>query len=105
MNEKKSGTKSRLLSAKPAQDALDEAKNTVALVFGDHGWQLGEHNLWSKMSMFEAATRVPFIVRAPWMTGENSLFPTVFNAENPHVTNSGQTQGKLKNENAVFSYG
>ena len=49
-------------------DALDVTNDTVALMFGDHGWQLGEHNLWAKMTMFEAATRVPFIVRAPWMT-------------------------------------
>ena len=52
-------------------DTLDElqvAKKTIIVVFGDHGWQLGEHDLWAKMSMFEAATHIPFIMRAPWMT-------------------------------------
>ena len=52
-------------------DTLDElqvAAETVVVVFGDHGWQLGEHDLWAKMSMFEAATHIPFIMRAPWMT-------------------------------------
>ena len=52
-------------------DTLDElqvAEKTIVVVFGDHGWQLGEHDLWAKMSMFEAATHIPFIMRAPWMT-------------------------------------
>ena len=31
------------------------------------GQQLGEHNLWEKMSIFEAATRVPLLVRTPWL--------------------------------------
>jgi arylsulfatase A-like enzyme len=44
---------------------LTRRRPTAAL--GSHGWQLGEHDLWAKMSMFEAATHIPFIMRAPWM--------------------------------------
>ncbi|CAM9478054.1 unnamed protein product [Phaeothamnion confervicola] len=40
-------------------------RNTVVAVFGDHGYTLGEWGLWEKHTMFEAATRVPLILRVP----------------------------------------
>jgi choline-sulfatase len=40
-------------------------KNTIVVLWGDHGWKLGEHNSWCKMTNFEIDTRVPLIVRAP----------------------------------------
>lgn len=49
-------------------DALDRtglAANTVVVLWGDHGWQLGDHGLWHKHTNFEQATRAPLIVAAP----------------------------------------
>lgn len=49
-------------------DALNRQgldKNTIVVLWGDHGWKLGEHNSWCKMTNFEIDTRVPLIVRAP----------------------------------------
>jgi len=39
----------------------------VVTLHSDHGWSLGEHGEWQKFSNFEHGTRVPLIVRAPWL--------------------------------------
>lgn len=39
--------------------------NTIIVVVGDHGWKLGEHDMWGKHTNFELDTRVPLIVRVP----------------------------------------
>lgn len=43
------------------------ADNTVVIFTADHGDMLGERGLWYKMSYFENACRIPFIVRTPEM--------------------------------------
>ncbi|MNX97556.1 Arylsulfatase [compost metagenome] len=48
-----------------ALDSLGLSKNTIIVLWGDHGWHLGDHNLWCKHSNFEQATRSPLIVSAP----------------------------------------
>lgn len=42
---------------------LDE--NTIIVLTGDHGYQLGEHGLWAKQTLFEGANHVPLIIAAP----------------------------------------
>lgn len=39
--------------------------DTIVLLTGDHGYQLGEHGLWAKQTLFEEGTRVPIIITAP----------------------------------------
>ncbi len=39
--------------------------NTIVVLWGDHGWKLGEHQSWCKMTNYEIDTRVPLLVVAP----------------------------------------
>ena len=45
--------------------ALEESQqmeNTLIVFFGDHGYHLGEHNWWNKVTVFEKGTNAPFIM-------------------------------------------
>lgn len=46
-------------------DELDLADDTIVVLWGDHGWKLGEHRSWGKMTNYEIDTRAPLILRAP----------------------------------------
>jgi len=47
-------------------EILGLKNNTIVVFWGDHGWQLGEHGEWCKMTNFEVATHAPLIFRVPW---------------------------------------
>ena len=46
-------------------DRLKIADNTIVVLWGDHGWKLGEHASWCKHTNFEDDAHAPLIVRAP----------------------------------------
>jgi len=50
-------------------DNLGLRDDTVVVLWGDHGWQLGEHGLWCKHCNFETSLHSPLIVRAPGIKG------------------------------------
>ncbi|MDP3070369.1 MAG: sulfatase [Opitutaceae bacterium] len=50
-------------------DALGLSDNTIVVLWGDHGWHLGEYGIWGKATNYEIATRIPLIIRAPGLAG------------------------------------
>ena len=42
------------------------ADNTIVILFGDHGFKIGEHAMWCKHTNYEIDTRVPFLIKTPW---------------------------------------
>lgn len=55
-------------------EGLDQ--NTIVVLWGDHGYHVGDHGTWCKHTNFEEAVRVPLIIRAPgYPAGENIPAP------------------------------
>ena len=46
-------------------DQLGLAQNTIIVLWGDHGWHLGDHGIWCKHTNYEQAARIPLLVAAP----------------------------------------
>ncbi|MDA8746226.1 sulfatase [Rubripirellula amarantea] len=70
--------------------ALDEAglrDNSIIVVWGDHGWHLGDLGVWGKATNYEIATRVPLMIWTPGMKSRGTpsdalvelidIFPTL----------------------------
>ena len=48
-----------------ALDDLGLADNTIVVLWGDHGWHLGEHSFWAKNNLLHNAIQAPLIMRLP----------------------------------------
>lgn len=60
-----------------ALEDLDLARNTLVVLWGDHGFALGEVSRWCKGTNFEVDTRVPLIVRVPGMSAPGVPTPSL----------------------------
>lgn len=97
-------------------ESLGTLDNTIIVLWGDHGWHLGDHDLWHKHTVFEQATRAPLIIAAPGIkagkTNSQSefvdVFPTICNLAGLPIPN--QLDGKslkplmLDNKASVKEY-
>ncbi len=53
-------------------ERLELLDDTIIVLWGDHGWHLGDHGSWTKHSNFEQANRIPLLIYAPGVTKPNS---------------------------------
>ncbi len=55
-------------------DRLDLRDDTIVVLWGDHGYHLGDHGSWTKHTNYEQANRIPILITAPGVTnaGESS---------------------------------
>ena len=68
-------------------DRLELTGNTIIVLWGDHGFHLGDHGIWTKHTNYEQANRIPILISAPGITQPNSstrqlaqsvdIFPTL----------------------------
>ncbi len=82
-------------------ERLDLTKNTIIVLWGDHGWKLGEHNGWCKQTNYEIDTRVPLIISGYGVAARGSqskaltefvdIYPTL--CEMAHLPVPGHLQG------------
>lgn len=76
-----------------ALEELDLAKNTIVVIWGDHGWHLGEQEVWAKHTPFERSMQSVLMVRVPRMrtAGRHTeslaatidIYPTLVDLCNP----------------------
>ena len=86
-------------------DRRQLAANTVVVLWGDHGWQLGEHGMWNKHSCFETSMHAPLLIRAPGAHKPGTrvakpvefidIYPTLCELANLHLPRHLQGQSLL----------
>ncbi|MFH6602139.1 sulfatase [Maribacter algicola] len=77
-------------------------KNTIIVIWGDHGWHLGDQRVWGKHSLFENALRSTLIIKSPFLEHRNKTVETIIESvdiyptllELANITSMQKTDGK-----------
>lgn len=56
---------------------FDLSENTIIALWGDHGYHLGDHGMWTKHTNYEQANRIPILIFAPHVTVPGSSSTTL----------------------------
>ncbi len=87
------------------------AENTIIVLWGDHGWHLGDQMVWGKHTIFERALKSAFIMKVPGMengktidkiVSTTDIYPTLMElcgTPVKHKLDGGSLTGLLKNPN------
>jgi iduronate 2-sulfatase len=54
-------------------DQFGFSNDTIVVFLGDHGFHIGEHNIWGKYDNFEISARAPLIIKAPCLKLESGI--------------------------------
>lgn len=102
--------------------ALQLEENTIVIIWGDHGWHLGEQQIWGKHTLFENALNSALIIKIPGITDQGrledqivesvDLYPTLLEIagiETPYPLDGESlldilTDGQNKVSNLAYSY-
>jgi arylsulfatase A-like enzyme len=52
---------------------LEIYDNSIIVLWGDHGWQLGEHNLWAKHCNYQTSLKVPLLLKYPQQKNQKRI--------------------------------
>lgn len=89
------------------RDGVALYDNTIIVLWGDHGWNLGEHSLWAKHALYNTSTQIPIVVRDPDQAGGNrvssliesvDLYPTLC-----ELTGIGRPATTTDNDDSLYN--
>lgn len=91
-------------------ERLGLAENTIVVVWGDHGWHLGDQRVWGKHTIFDWALRSALIIKLPGKSSKGihvdkvvssiDIYPTLMelcNVKTPFKTDGTSLVGIIKN--------
>lgn len=100
-----------------ALDRLGIRDETIVIFLSDHGYNLGEHDCWSKVSLWEGSVRIPMIISYPWagqkegttcesITELIDLYPTLtelcgLDLEQPDILQGKSLAGFIKGTSSI----